>query len=283
MSELGRFSVVDLEIARIEHMADELRQPRAMLFLPLHEATRAGTVGRFAEAERLNAETIELGRRVRGTTGEVASTTQMVSIRMQQGRLSELEPAVRWFAKAHPGMVAMQCVFALILAQSGRSSEARAELERLTGSGLAGVPKDNLHIVTMALLGETAAELHDARTAGEIRAWMLPYAGRWVVSPNAAALWPVDRSLASLATIAGLHEEARAHIDAAREQAASAGALPSTALLALDEARLLAAEGRPEERERVRALAGEARALAQELDMGLVVDAATLLEAGELS
>ncbi|TMK98924.1 MAG: hypothetical protein E6G34_05305 [Actinobacteria bacterium] len=282
MSELGSFAVVDLEIARIEQMARELRQPRAMLFLPLHQATRAGTVGRFAEAERLNAETVELGRRVRGTTGEVASMAQLLSIRLQQGRLAELEQPVRMLATAHQGMVAFQCVLALTLAQSGRTSEARSELERLMSRGIAGVPRDNLHVVTMALLGEAAAELRDRDTAREIRAWMLPFAGRWVVSPNAAALWPVDRSLASLATVAGMHDEARAHIGAAREQAASAGALPSTALLALDEARLLAAEGRrPEDRDRVRALAGEARELGQKLDMGLVVDAATLLEAGE--
>src|SRR5207248_1649292 len=123
--------------ARIEQMARELRQPRAMLFLPLHQATRAGTVGRFAEAERLNAETVELGRRVRGTTGEVAGMAQLVSIRLQQGRLAELEQPVRMLATTHQGMVTLQCALALILAQSGRAAEARSELQRLTARGAA--------------------------------------------------------------------------------------------------------------------------------------------------
>jgi hypothetical protein len=46
----------------------------------------------------------------------------------------------------------------------------------------------------------------------------------------------------------------------------------------LDEARLLAA-GDASDRARARSLAGRARELAQELELGLVVDSATLLEA----
>jgi hypothetical protein len=279
MCELGSFAAVDLEIARIEQMALELRQPRAMLFLPLHQATRATVVGRFADAERLNVQTVELGRRVRGSTGEIASTAQILSIRTLQGRLAELEDAVRFSATANPGMVTLQAVLALLLAQSGRESEAHAELARLTRAGLAGLPRDNLHVLMMAMLGETAALLSDVGRSAEILTWMRPYAGRWVSSPNAAILWPVERSLARLSVVAGEHADAHAHIEAARELARAAGARPSLALLALDEARLLAAEGRPEDAERVRALAGEARTLAQEFEMGHVVDEATLLEA----
>src|SRR5262249_54544388 len=51
LMELGRFAAVDQEIARVEQMAGDLRQPRAMVFLPLHYALRAGTMGRFDEAE----------------------------------------------------------------------------------------------------------------------------------------------------------------------------------------------------------------------------------------
>jgi tetratricopeptide (TPR) repeat protein len=280
MCELGSFAAVDLEIARIEQMALELRQPRAMLFLPLHQATRATVVGRFAEAERLNVQTVDLGRRVRGSTGEIASTAQILSIRTLQGRLAELEDAVRFSATANPGMVTLQAVLALLLAQSGRDSEAHSELARLTRAGVAGLPRDNLHVLMMAMLGETAALLSDVGRASEILTWMRPYAGRWVSSPNAAILWPVERSLARLSILAGEYAEGHAHIEAARELARAAGARPSIALLALDEARLLAAQGKPEDAERVRALAGVARTLAQEFELGHVVDEATLLEAG---
>jgi hypothetical protein len=71
----------------------------------------------------------------------------------------------------------------------------------------------------------------------------------------------------------------RAVTSSARRLFPRAGALPSVALVALDEARLLAAAGRPDDGARISALAREARELAQELGMGLVLDAATLIEA----
>jgi ATP/maltotriose-dependent transcriptional regulator MalT len=277
--ETGSFAAVDQEISRVEQMARELRQPRAMVFLPLHHATRAGTAGRFEEAERLNAESMQIGLGVQGTVGALAGRAQLVSIRLQQGRLAELEGPVTAIANAHPGMVAWGCVRALILVQTGRHPEAGAELERLLASGLDGIPRDNLHIVALALLAEVAAELGDRPRGQELRSWLEPYAGRWVVSPGAAALWPVHRSLGRLATVAGSPAQALEHIVRAREQAARAGARPSIALAALDEARLLAAGGHPDDRARVTALAREARELAQDLGMGLVVDAATLVEA----
>jgi hypothetical protein len=143
--------------------------------------------------------------------------------------------------------------------------------------GYAGFPPDNTHIVALALLAEVSTELDDQPSARSLYSWLAPYAGRWVVSPGAAALWPVDRSLGRLATVARTPDAARSHIRAARAHAARAGARPSLALVALDEARLLALAGNGGEAVR---LAREARELAQELEMGFVVDAATLLEAG---
>jgi hypothetical protein len=178
-------------------------------------------------------------------------------------------------------MVAWGCVRALILVQSARRAEAGAELERLAAAGLEGFPEDNLHIVALAILAEVAADLGDEPRAGELYSWLEPYAGRWAVSPGAAALWPVERSLGRLATVSRSPKQALGHIERSREQAARLGARPSIALAALDEARLLAAGGEPGDRARITALAREAADLAQEMGMGLVVDEAMLVEAGE--
>jgi tetratricopeptide (TPR) repeat protein len=278
--EMGKFTAVDHEIARVEQMANELRQPRAMVFLHLHHATRELMAGRFAAAERLNAESMQTGRRVRGTVGELAAGAQLVSIRLLQGRLSEMEAGVRIVANLHPGMVGFQCLLALILVASGRPAEARAELERLMSSGVAGLPRDNSHVLMLALLADAAARLEDGGRARELLAWLEPYSGRWVVSPGSAALWPVDRSLGQLAIAAGLADVAQRYLQRARDQACRAGAAPAIALIALEEARVAAASSLADGgQQRVRTLAREARELGQQLDMGLVVDAATLLEA----
>ena len=276
--ELGRFATVDQEIARVERMATELRQPRAMVFMPLQRALRAAGAGRFAEAERRNAESAQIAGRVHGTVGELAGAAQILLLRLMQGRLAELEPLMRAMVSAHPEMVAFRSGLAASLVQAGRPDEARAELERLTARGLAGFPKDSTHIVMLALTGGVAADLADAARAGQIYSWLEPYNGRWVVSPGAFALWPVDRSLGRLATVAGEYETALGYIAEARKQSQSARALPCVALTALDEARALAARGQPEDRARIAGLAREARELGQEIGMGAAVDEATLLE-----
>jgi tetratricopeptide (TPR) repeat protein len=278
LMELGQFAAVDQEIARVEQMAGELRQPRAMVFLPLHYALRAGTVGKFEEAEGLNAHSAEIGRELRGSTSELAGSAQLLMLRLLQGRLPELEQPLRTLAASRPEMVGYACAVAAMFTQAGRSAEAQAELERLTARGLDGFPKDCTHMLMLALVGDVAAELSDVERARQVYEWLLPYAGRWVVSAGASALWPVDRSLGRLATVAGLLDAAFAHIASARDQSERAGALPSLALVALDEARALLARGRAEDRDRIRQLTHEVLDRAQQIGMGWVVDAAIALE-----
>ncbi len=276
--ELGRFAVVDQEIARVAQMADELRQPRAMVFLPLQHALRAAGAGRFGEAERRNAESNEILQRVHGSVGELAGAAQLVILRLQQGRLPELEAPLRAMVATHPEMIGFRSALAATLVQAARPQEAGDELERLTARGLAGFPRDSSHLIMLAMAGDVAAELGDQTRAQEFYGWLQPYSGRWIVSPGAFALWPVHRSLGRLATVAGWPDKALEHIAAARKQSQSARALPCVALTALDEARALQARGLLEDRARIAELAREARELAQEIGMGLVVDAATLIE-----
>jgi ATP/maltotriose-dependent transcriptional regulator MalT len=175
-------------------------------------------------------------------------------------------------------MVGYACALAAMLSQAGRPAEAQAELERLTASGLDGFPKDCTHMLMLALIGDVAAELGDAGRARQVYDWLAPYSGRWVVSAGASALWPVDRSLGRLATVAGSIDVALSHIASARAQSERAGALPSATLTMLDEARALLARGRLEDHDHIRGLARQILEQAQQVGMGWVVDAAVQLE-----
>jgi hypothetical protein len=266
--ETGDVAAADQEIARVGQMAAELRQPpRAMAFLSLHHGMRALTCGQFDEAERLMAESAEIGQRVQGSVSELAATAQLLVARLLQGRLAELEAPLRTLSDAHPGMIVLRCALAVVLVQAGREEEARAELERLTSAGLDGLPRDNTHLVMLALLAEAASDLGDETRAAAAYGWLEPYAGRWVVSPGATALWPVDRSLGRLAGAVGEVDRALEHLAEARRQGERLRALPTLTLTALDEAALLAGRAEPGDAERASRLAGEARALAEELGM----------------
>jgi hypothetical protein len=276
--ESGDVAAVDQEIARVTHMANELRQPRAMVFLPLHNGMRAVMDGRFDHAESAIAESAEIGRRVRGSVSELAATAQLVIIRLLQGRLPEIEAPLVAMSNAHPEMAALRCALSVLLVQADRLAEAGRELERLTERGLDGLPPDNTHVVMLALLGETAAELGDGARSQMVYDWLEPYSGRWVVSPGAAVMWPVDRSLGRLAGVLGQTEDALAHLSAARTQAERAGSLPSLALCALDETRLVAtAAAPPEDADRVARLADRAHALGSRLGMRRVESEAARL------
>jgi class 3 adenylate cyclase len=278
--ELGDFPGFDRELARVEHMAAELRQPRAIAFLPLHRGMRAIMQGRFAEAEGFNARARELGARVQNSVSELAADAQMLLTRMLQGRLPELEQPLRGLVATYPEVAALRCALVVALVQAGRDDEARAELAVVTAAGLDAIPRDNTYVIGLALLAEAAAELADAATARGLYERLKPLMGRWVVSPTAAALWPLDRTLGILAAADGAFDLALAHLAAARAVAELVDALPTLALTALDEARVLAARRAPEDRERAVARAREARLLAEHLQMHHVVSAAARLEAG---
>jgi tetratricopeptide (TPR) repeat protein len=276
--ELGRVAAVDDEIARVEDMANRLRQPRAMGFLPLHRALREAMVGRFVRAEEYNAESAEIGRRVPGSVAELAGTAQLIGLRIQQGRTPELEAPIRHGASAHPELVALRCALAMLLIQAGRPAEARTELEQLMAHGRAAFPVDCTTLVMLALAGEVAAELADVERSRAVYEALAPFSGRWLVSAGACAIWPVDRSLGRLAALTGEYERALVHLEQAREQSERVGAIPAMAFTALDSARALLGRNRPGDEDRALALAHEARTLAQDVGMALVVDAAALLE-----
>jgi class 3 adenylate cyclase len=265
--ELGDFAAVEREVARVEHMATALRQPRAMVFLPLHRGILAMKAGRFAEAERLNAESVEIGRRLHGSISLLAAQSQMMLIRLQQGRLVEIEAQVRSMVDAYPAIVTTRAALVALLLQAGRASEARAEFEDLVGQGLGGIPRNNAYVLTLALLAEAAAELVDPARARAIYDLLRPYAGRWVVSVSTCALWPVERSLGRLAGATSSTELALTHLRAARAAAEQAEALPSLALIAADEARLLAGRGAPGDAQLAAQRAAVSRLLAETLGM----------------
>jgi len=276
--ELGDFAAHAEELARIGHMANELRQPRATVFLPLHRGQIAATAGRFAETERLNAESVEIARRIPGSLGGMAAATQMMLLRLQQGRLPELEAQVRAMADGYPDIIAIRSVLVVLLLQDRRNAEARTEFERVMTPGLASLPRDNTHVTMLALLAQAAADLADEARARALYDWLLPFSGRWVVLSTTFILWPVDRSLGQLAGTTGSSEVALSHLAAARRQAELADALPSLALIALDEARLLAARGNPADREPASRLANQAGVLAERLGMRHVTAQATQLQ-----
>jgi hypothetical protein len=257
--ELDDLPAADMAIAALDRIATDVRDPRARSYIPLHRARRALMEGKAAEAERLIDEGVKLAWSLQDSTVPILAGAQLFSLRRAQGRLGELESAVRQFADSLPAMPAWRVALAVLYLDAGREGEARRELEHLAGRGFHEFPRDNVWMVSMASLAELCEGLQDGARAAEVEKLLAPFAHRNAVSPEGIFGGPVTRYLGLCAAARGDWDAARAYMRAAREAAERLSLGPTLALLALDEARILARRNEPGDAEAAGRLLGEAR------------------------
>ena len=91
--------------------------------------------GRLDDSERLIHEGIQLGWSLQDSTVPILAGAQLFWLRLGQGRVRELESAVRQFADQLPGMPAWRVALGTLYLHTGRAPEARREYERLAARG----------------------------------------------------------------------------------------------------------------------------------------------------
>jgi tetratricopeptide (TPR) repeat protein len=257
--ELDDLPAADMAIATLDRIATDVRDPRARSYIPLHRARRALMEGRAEEAERLIDEGVKLAWSLQDSTVPILAGAQLFALRRAQGRLGELENAVRQFADSLPAMPAWRCALAVLYLDDGRESEARRELEHLAARGFGDFPRDNVWMIAMASLAELCDGLADGERAAEVERLLAPFAARNVVSPEGIFGGPVTRYLALCAAARGDWDTARSYMTAAREAAERLSLGPTLALLDLDEARILARRDGPGDADAARRLLARAR------------------------
>jgi tetratricopeptide (TPR) repeat protein len=277
---LERGDVAAARRAIDEHgrMADELRLPGYQWWAPMWSAMLAFLDGRLADAERLRAEAVEIGRRASDRVADLFSWIQTVIVDLEREPIAPGAPA------DVPDRLAVQAVqsafrsdLPLIYAEMGRTEDARRELEALAAERFAGVASDMNWLASMAGLAQGAALLAEPARAAELYELLLPYRARTVLVGRAAlCLGPVELYLGVLATALARFEDAERHLDAAAQWADAAGARPWAAWTKVHRAELLAARG---EAGAAAALAAEAEDEARALGWGRAAGRARRLHA----
>jgi tetratricopeptide (TPR) repeat protein len=148
----------------------------------------------------------------------------MLYLRREQGRLAELEPAIRAFGEQYGAIPGWRAALAHVLAELGQEAEARREFEVLAADGFTGLPRDMAWLVSVTALSETCAALRDARRAAMLYELLLPYADRAIVA--VACYGAAARNLGVLATILGRWTEAARHFEQALDLNRRMGARP---------------------------------------------------------
>jgi tetratricopeptide (TPR) repeat protein len=269
--ELDDLVGADIALEALERTAADNPDPRARAYVPLQRSRRAALEGRLAEAEQLNAEAVEIGASLEDRMVQLLGTAQLAMLRWTQGRIGEVEDIVRRFADAAPAIVGWRAALARIYCDLGRDEEARRELERLDEMGFANLPRYNGWMNMMALLAEVCAHLEDRDRAAALYELLLPFERRNVVVAQCSFDGPVSRYLGIMAATAQKSDLAERHFELARDASKRMNAKPWIALVAIDEARMLAERGRNGDRQRALALLEEADRVAHDVGLERIV------------
>ncbi len=270
--EQGDRDGADAAIEAYIELQREVRKPGwGMTWL----AMQAGLDGRLADVEPLATRGYAELQKWTGNAGS-GFGVQILDLRLQQGRLMELEDMTRSLADQFPGIPAYRALLGLMYADAGRLDDARAAFEEVAAGDFASVPFDRNWTITMTHLADACTLLRDVRRAGILYGLMRPYQHRCVVISAAGIAvgyaGSFHRLLGGLATTLSRWDDAERHYEAAiavHERMRSRGWAARTQS---DYAAMLLARGGSGDRERVLALLQLALDAAQEMGMQKVVE-----------
>jgi DNA-binding SARP family transcriptional activator/tetratricopeptide (TPR) repeat protein len=239
--ERGDRDAVDAQMEAFSAGADRLRQSLFEWTGIVWRAMRALLAGALDRADRLASEALAAGAPAEAVTASQYYAIQVLAIRRDQGRMGELEQALREAVADNPGRVAWRAGLANMLCEEGRLDEAREEFERLAAHDFEDVPRDLDWMIAMTLLSEVCAELGDAERAALLYERLEPYADvNVVIGLAAACLGSAAGFLGKLAATMGRGELAVKHFERAMAANLELQAPGCLARVQLDYARAIA-------------------------------------------
>jgi len=273
LMELGDLSGWLAQLELYESRVAELGQPFLRYVAATSRATYALLQGRFAEAETLIEQALQIGRRMPGLDAHGVYGMQMFALRSEQGRLRELAPLVRHFVKTVPKASTWRPGLALIYAEIGQLDEARAEFDALAADDFGAIRRDGLRAASLSYLTQVCAWLGDAPRAAVLYRLLLPYDGRnLLIGTTVGCLGAAASLLGWLATTRRLWTDAERHFESALSMNRRQGAEPALAHTRYRFALMRQARGAPGDLDAARALLDQAGADAERLGMRALVE-----------
>jgi DNA-binding NarL/FixJ family response regulator len=213
-------------------------------------------------------QSLSIGQRLQADIVSGTFGLQMFTLRREQGRLKEIEPAVTYFVQQHTAAVTWRPGLALIYSELGRKHEAREIFASLAQHNFADLPRDALWMGCMSYLADVCTFLGDAARATALYQLLLPYAGRNVVIGHVIACYgAASRYLGMLAATMARWEEAEQHFEAALVMNVRMGARPWLAHTQHQYGVMLLTRSQPGDGEKAISLLAEAQMTAGELGM----------------
>jgi tetratricopeptide (TPR) repeat protein len=130
-------AAVDAEILAFRRVAEPLQVPGYLWWTGIWSAMRSLLEGRHDLAEEQALAAYELGEGPFPTLAFTNLSFLLFFLRREQGRLDEMEQATREYASGHADVPAIRVAVAFLLAETGRTDEARGMLGALADRDLA--------------------------------------------------------------------------------------------------------------------------------------------------
>ncbi|MFM7061622.1 MAG: ATP-binding protein [Actinomycetes bacterium] len=243
--------------AELMTAATRLGNPQTRWIATLWAVQIATTTGDLAEAERLTNEAFALSLDAGRQDGMLYTGSQLMSIRLQQGRTAELLPLIEQAVVTYPRIPGFRSVLAFAAARSGDLDLARSRFAELAATAFS-FPEDQVWMTATTLAAHTAHLLDDGAAATVLLPRLEPYGDRIGVQTLSANVGAVSHHLGLLRMTLGDLERAEADLVDALERNTRLESPHYRAQTMLALARL----GRDRDPQRAAGLAAEAAAIA---------------------
>jgi len=268
--EQGQVGTVRRELAEYARLADDLRQPSFRAWAVGVRVTLALLDGRFADAEQLVGDALQLLQVPEGADPLplLPYLTQLSLAYWEQDRYGDFGGAWTAVVEQFPSILGYRTVLAHLYAEAGRVDAARAEIERLSSDDLRAPSHVRNGPVSMVVLAQAHAILGDTTHAATLYALLLPYARQLIVEKDGRfCLGSGSFPLGLLAHLMGRWDDALRHLDEALAANTRINSPPWIANTKWVMAKVLLARNGPGDRERAGLLLAEVLQTTEQLGM----------------
>lgn len=190
----------------------------------LIRSTLALAVGDIPGAEAAAAAALEIGTALNPADAMAIYGAQVFAMRLAEGRLAELRPALEVATAKHPDVPGWRAAYALSCVLDGDEATGGRHLSGLLSQEDALA--DRYRTSTLCLLARIAAELDEPAACRRLSELLSPLSGSFaVIGTGYTMTGPVDRYLGPLARRLGQPQQAAILLRRAREAALGVGNL----------------------------------------------------------
>lgn len=219
--EAGDFEGADAEAAEGARVADRLRIPGFLPWVPAYRALRAWIVGRIDEAQQLNVENLTEALERPLDPDLVFALIGGQSLLFRYLRpLEETREAIEAVRAENAHLTSLQAALCLVYRLLDQPEECRRQLDVVLELDWS---PDVSYLVTTGMLVQPAIYVGDRELAERLYRELMPYADRWI--GTLLFTWgPVSLALGRLAAFIGDPEAALAHLERGMSECDAAGA-----------------------------------------------------------